>query len=69
MIQSDAELRATQERLHYFETLLANMRVRVSANNFHAMATGYRSEIEKLHKGVLDYLTRHASESVPAESV
>jgi hypothetical protein len=31
------------------------------------MAGGYRAEIEKMQREVLEYLTRHASQPPPAE--
>jgi hypothetical protein len=33
---------------------------------FPNMASGYRAEIEQMQQEVLDYLTRHASETVPS---
>jgi hypothetical protein len=68
MIQSDLELRATQERIAYFYQLLAQFRVSVPPDNFPAMSGGYLAEIERMHAEVLDYLKRHVSERVPAEA-
>jgi hypothetical protein len=67
MIANDEELKGTQARIAYFEDLLAQMRVTARADLFPSMASGYRCEIEKMQREVLDYLTRHASQSVPAE--
>jgi hypothetical protein len=67
MIANDVELKGTRERIAYFEDLLAQMRVAASAELFPKMASGYRAEIEKMQRDVLEYLTRHASEPVPAE--
>jgi hypothetical protein len=47
--------------------LLAQMRVRARPEEFPLMAGSYRAEIEKMQKEALDYLTRHASETAPAE--
>jgi hypothetical protein len=66
MIRDDVELKTTQERVAYFEHLLAQMRVGAAPGNFPAMASGYRAEIERMQKEVLDYLTRHASEAPAA---
>jgi len=66
MIQNDLELKGTQQRIAYFEGLLAQMRIGAAPENFPAMASGYRAEIELMQKEVLDYLTRHASQAPSA---
>ena len=66
MIQNDQELAVTQERIAYFERLLAQLRVTAQPHEFSAVASGYRAEIERMHQEVLDYLTRHATEPVSA---
>ena len=68
MIQNDEELRVTQERVAYFERLLAELRVTAQPHEFPAVASGYRAEIERMQQEALDYLTRHVSESVVASS-
>ena len=49
MIQNDLELKCTQERIAWFEGLVAQFRVNVPPENFPAMAEGYLAEIEKMH--------------------
>ena len=66
MIANDKELEGTQQRIAYFEHLLAQMRVTSRPAEFPFMASGYRAEIEKMHREVIEYLTRHASEPTPA---
>jgi hypothetical protein len=66
MIANDDELKGTRERIAYFEDLLAQMRVAASPELFPSMASGYRAEIEKMHREVLEYLTCHISQSPPA---
>ena len=66
MIVNDQELKGTQARIKYFEDLLAQMRVAASAELFPSMASGYRAEIEKMQREVLEYLTRHVSQPLPA---
>ena len=66
MIQNDLELSTTQERIAYFQQLLAQMRVTATPEEFPAMASGYRAEIERMQSEVLDYLTRHVSQALPA---
>ena len=66
MIANNDELRGTRERIAYFEDLLAQLRVAASAELFPSMASGYRIEIEKMQREVLEFLTRHVSQSPPA---
>jgi hypothetical protein len=67
MIANDDELKGTRARITYFEDLLAQMRVAARPELFPSMARGYRAEVEKMQREVLDYLTRHVSQSPPAE--
>jgi hypothetical protein len=69
MIQSDQELIGTQERITYFEGLVAQFRVSVQPENFAAMAGGYLAEVEKMHAEVIAYLSHHLRETQPAEVV
>jgi hypothetical protein len=66
LINNDQELKVTQERIAYFEGLVAQFRVSVQPENFAAMASGYLSEIQKMHTEVMDYLSHHSSESAEA---
>ena len=68
MIQTDQELKATQERITYFEGLVAQFRVTTSPEEFKLMAGGFLDEIEKMHAEVMEYLGRHATEPTPAEA-
>ena len=68
MIQNDVELKCTQERIAWFEGLVAQFRVSVEPETFPAMAEGYLAEIEKMHAEVMEYLRRHPSQIVPAEA-
>jgi hypothetical protein len=63
MIQNDQELEAMQERIKYFYHLLMQLRFKAKPEEFSAVASGYRAEIERMQDEVLDYLTRHASEA------
>ncbi len=67
MIVNDDELNGTRARIAYFEDLLAQMRVAAPADLFPGMASGYRAEIEKMQREVLEYLTRHVSQPPPAQ--
>lgn len=67
MIQNDEELAVTQERIAYFQRLLAQLRVTATPEEFPAVASGYRTEIVRMQDEILAYLTRHASETAPTE--
>ena len=62
MIQNDTELKTSQQRIAYFQDLLLQLRVKASAEEFSLVSSGYRAEIEKMQKEILEYLTRHVSE-------
>ncbi len=69
MIQNDIELKATQERIAWFESLVAQFRVAaLSPTEFKLMSGGYLAEIEKMHAEVMEYLRKQASETEPAEA-
>ncbi len=68
MIQTDQELKATQERIAYFAGLVAQFRVTTAPNELKFMASGFLDEIEKMHAEVMEYLGRHATEPSPAEA-
>ncbi len=66
MIQNDQEMEVTHERIAYFQRLLAQLRVTAKPGEFKAVSSGYRAEIQRMQQEILDYLTRHATESVAA---
>jgi hypothetical protein len=68
MMNSDQELQVTQERIAYFQRLLAQLRVTATAEEFPLVASGYRAEIVRMQDEVLGYLTRHTSEPLPVVS-
>jgi hypothetical protein len=61
MIRDDHELGVTQDRVTYFLGLLSRLRVTCEPEEFPLVAGGYRAEVERMQKDVLDYLTRHAT--------
>jgi len=65
MIHNDQELAVTQDRIGYFQRLLAELRVTARPEEFPAVASGYRAEIVRMQDEVLAYLTRHASVPTP----
>ena len=68
MIRNDQELQGSQERIAYFCQVVAQMRVTETAENFPSLASGFLSEIEKMHAEIMEYLSRHATEPAPAEA-
>jgi hypothetical protein len=69
MIQNDKECEASQQRISYFQRLLLQLRVTADVEEFPAVASGYRAEIERMQQEVLEYLTRHVSETTTAGAV
>lgn len=67
MIQNDTELKTTQQRIASFQDILLQLRVKATPEEFSYVASGYRSEIEKMQEEVLEYLTRHACDPAQAE--
>jgi hypothetical protein len=57
MIRNDAELRATQERILFFERILAEARRTYSLSSYAAMAEGYWLVIDKLQSDIRTYLS------------
>lgn len=63
MIHDDNELAVTQEQITYFLQLLARLRVSSDPEEFPLVASGYRAEVERMEREVLDYLTQHATQA------
>jgi len=64
MIMNDQELETMQERILQFERRLAAVRQTARPDEFDAVTSGYRLEIERMQAEVLEYLLR----PIPAES-
>jgi predicted phosphoribosyltransferase len=58
MISNDQELAVTQERIAHFQRWLAQIRQTARPEEFEAVASGYRLEIERMQAEVLEYLLR-----------
>jgi hypothetical protein len=63
MIQNDRELAVTRERISYFLDLLARSRVSSRPQELALVSSGYRAEVERMQREVLDYLTQPASKA------
>lgn len=63
MIANDQELQVTLERIARFQAQLAHLRnVESSASNYHAAASGFIAEIDRMQLEVRDYLGTHPAE-------
>ena len=58
MIANEKELQVTQERIAQFQQRLATLRQTARPEEFAAVTSGYRIEIERMQAEVLDYLLR-----------
>lgn len=67
MIRNDHELRVTRERVASLEKLLEALRKPSRLEEWQALSSGYRLEIERMQGEMLDYLVQGAPAS-PAES-
>ena len=56
MIKNDRELEVTQKRIARFQRRLADLRQTARPEEFDALSSGYRLEIERMQAEVLDYL-------------
>ena len=56
MIRNDRELGVTQERIARFQCWLADLRQSGRLEEFDAVSSGYRLEIERMQAEVLEYL-------------
>jgi hypothetical protein len=67
MISNEQELRAAHERIAQFQRWLANLRQTARPEEFLAVASGYRLEIERMQAEVMDYLLQPPSPSPQGE--
>jgi len=56
MIRDEPELKATRERIEQFQRWLVQMRRTGRPEEFEAVASGYRLEIERMQAEVMEYL-------------
>ncbi|HXH09585.1 MAG TPA: hypothetical protein VNP04_07485 [Alphaproteobacteria bacterium] len=63
MIANDHELQVTLERIARFQAQVAHLR-RVETNpaNYHAAASGFLAEIDRMQLEVREYLSTHPAE-------
>jgi len=56
MIANSQEFKATQERIAQFQQWLVQLRRTARPEEFDAVASGYRLEIERMQAEVMEYL-------------
>ncbi len=61
MIKNDQELQVTSERISYLLDLLARLRIGSRPDELALVTSGYRMEVERMQREVLDYLTQPAA--------
>ena len=63
MIADDQELQVTLERIAHFHAKLTQLRrAESSPANYHAAASGFLAEIDRIELEVRDYLSTHPAE-------
>lgn len=60
MIANDTELAATRDRVAVLERLLQTLRATARPEEWPALSSGYRLEIERMQGAILDYLVQGA---------
>lgn len=67
MIRNDQELKVSRERLAKIEHTLETLRTTARPEEWLALSSGYRLEIERMQGEILDYLVQNAPrrESAP----
>lgn len=66
MIQTDQELKVTRERISYLLDLLARLRISSRPEELPLVSSGYKAEVERMQRDVLEYLTRPAPQTAKA---
>ena len=61
MIQSGQEVKVIRERISYLLDLLARLRVSSRPEELALVSSGYRAEVERMQREVLDYFTQPAT--------
>jgi len=56
MIRNDKELAVTRERVAMFERMLEDLRKTARPEEWGELSSGYRLEIERMQRDILDYL-------------
>ena len=63
IIHNNKELKATQQRIAYFQNLLLQLKARATPEEFPLISSGYRTEIQKMQDEILEYLMNYTKVS------
>ena len=63
MIRNDKELAVTRERVAMFERMLEELRKTARPEEWADLSSGYRQEIERMQREILDYLVQPAPDA------
>jgi hypothetical protein len=66
VIRNDQELEVTRERIAYFLDLLGRLRASSRPEELALVSSGYRAEVERMQREMLDYLTQPAKTTAKA---
>ncbi|MBC7854141.1 MAG: hypothetical protein IAF94_11965 [Pirellulaceae bacterium] len=67
MISSEQDFRTTMDRIAWFQNQVAELRrLETIPRNYHASASGFLAEIDRMQLDVRDYLSTHPAELVGA---
>jgi hypothetical protein len=58
MIRDDKELATSRERVAMFERMLEELRMTARPEEWRELSSGYRLEIERMQREILDYLVQ-----------
>lgn len=56
MIENDKEFEVTQERIKHFQSILQKLRQSARPEEFEAISSSYRLEIERMQAEIMEYL-------------
>jgi hypothetical protein len=68
MIRNDNELAVTRERVAKFERLLEELRKTARPEEWPELSSGYRLEIERMQREILDYLVQSGPDTKRAKT-
>jgi hypothetical protein len=58
VIRNDKELAVTRDRVAMFERMLEELRKSARPEEWQELSSGYRAEIERMQREILDYLVQ-----------
>jgi hypothetical protein len=68
MIQNEEELKVSRERVSYLLDLLWRLRTNSCSEELALVSGGYRAEVERMQREILDYLTQPAPQTTTKAS-